>query len=93
MSTLTFITRDDLPRGRQAAQLIHVMDEWAKRFGYHGGTVKVLSVPTLKDLQFISRALDPATTASFREPDLDDKLTAVVTKDDLPELLDLPLLR
>lgn len=87
---LYFVTRDDLPEGRRAAQLIHAMDEWAARFGPQKGTVIVYSVP---DEDALLDALDDigqgSRTVLWREPDLKDQATAFATD---KGRMDLPLL-
>lgn len=88
---LYYVTRADLSEGRRAAQLIHACDEWSVRFGPQQGTVIVYEVPTEADLHLVAGyvARQPEPWTSFREPDLDHQLTALVTAHGP---MDLPLL-
>ena len=82
---LYIITRADLDRGRQAAQLVHIGDEWAMLHGYHGRAVRVYTVPTIKDLAFVYVTLmSPGigNVVGFREPDLKNQLTVIATDQD-----------
>jgi len=75
---LYFVTRSDLSPGRQAAQLIHAMDEWAARFGPQQGTVIVYEVANEQALLEVRESLGPQTVV-FREPDLGHSMTALAT--------------
>lgn len=90
---LYFVTRDDLPEGRRAAQLIHAGQLWAARprGGPHDGTVIVYSVPDEDALLDALEGLieQGAQTVLWREPDLKNQATAFAT--DFGRM-DLPLL-
>lgn len=87
MIKLYLITRRDLEPGAQAAQLIHAMTEFClhhpeiTRTWYDiSNTVVVLSVANEQELwklQNKAHKLD-IICSSFKEPDLDNQLTAMV---------------
>jgi len=77
MNKLYFVTRTDLTEGRRAAQLIHAADEWCKKYGYQGGAVIVYGVPSERKL--LAQLPEGGRTATFREPDLDNEMTAFAT--------------
>lgn len=87
MIKLYLITRRDLEPGAQASQLVHAMTEFClhhpeitKNWHSVSNTVVLLSVANeqeLKKLQNKAHKLD-IICSSFREPDLDDQLTAIV---------------
>ena len=84
---LYFVVRTDIPVGRQMAQAIHAMDEWAARYGHQDGTVIVYQAADEEELM----ALQPegGRTILWREPDLDNQATAFATD---KGRIDLPLL-
>lgn len=87
MIKLYLITRRDLEPGAQAAQLTHVMTEFClehpeitKTWHDTSNTVVLLSVTNEQELMKLknkAHKLD-IICSSFREPDLDDQLTAIV---------------
>lgn len=84
MERLYFCTRADLNTGRQAAQLIHAMDEWAAWRGPHHGVVVVYEVA---DEQSLLNAIpEKGDTLLWREPDLNYQATAWATNAGRQEL-------
>lgn len=71
-----------LPLGDQGAQSVHAAIAWAKENGFHqwdNETLVIATVPDQRRLEMLTRKLDSRMIAysSFREPDLDGRLTAI----------------
>lgn len=80
MSTLYFVVRTDIDRGRQMAQLIHTMDEWAAVHGPSRGRVVVYGVRNEDALLRAWEGLPGGSdSVCFHEPDLQGQMTAFVT--------------
>lgn len=77
MNRLYFVTRTDLSEGRRTAMALHAMDEWAAKYGPHGGTVIVYGVPSEEVL--LSLLPGEGRTVLWREPDLKNQATAFAT--------------
>lgn len=81
---LYFVVRTDLNPGRQMAQAVHAMDEWAALHGPQKGTVIIYAVPSEEALL---AALPPGgKTVLWREPDLKHQATAFATDQGRMEL-------
>jgi hypothetical protein len=80
VNALYFVVRADIDRGRQMAQLIHAMDEWAHRYGSSRGRVIVYSVRNEEALLRLWESLPAGgKSACFHEPDLQGQMTAFAT--------------
>lgn len=77
------VTRADLPVGLRTAQVGHALITWALRYGQPPDNLVVLQVPDLQALEKLHSQLnlEVATqkneVVGFREPDLQDELTAI----------------
>lgn len=86
MQKLYLITREDLPPGAQAAQLVHAMRQWVEDYPEadrawfeNSNTIVLLAASNEAHLGVI---VDQARcreypVACFREPDRDNELTAI----------------
>ena len=95
---LYVIVRNDLEPGLQIAQACHAQHTFALRFsgliGKWEGNLVVLQAPDEKTLEDHAYLLDEMgfSVARFREPDLDDAMTAIAVSADAGRLLSsLPL--
>ena len=86
MGRLHLITRADLPPGDQAVQAAHALTEFvvehagaAQKWHRESNTLALLAAPDEKALErMLDRAFDLGIlSASFREPDLGNSLTAI----------------
>jgi hypothetical protein len=72
------ITRADLGIGMRAAQVGHALIEWTVLHGKPCENLVVLQVPDRASLEAVARRLGCAgRVLCFREPDLDDEMTAI----------------
>ncbi len=87
------ITRADLGTGLRAAQVGHALIEWALAHGRPCENLVVLQVASLSELEALSERLE-GRVIRFREPDLDDELTAIAAGPECWRALSsLPLMR
>lgn len=87
------IARADLPVGLRTAQVGHALIAWALAYGEPPENLVVLQVKGLAELEALSKTLT-GEVICFREPDLDDELTAIAAGPKLWRALStLPLLR
>ncbi len=71
------IGRANLPSGLRAAQLGHVLIHWALTYGAPPENLVLLEVANEAALVDLLAAFDGLDVVSFREPDLDNELTAI----------------
>lgn len=87
------ITRADLSTGMRTAQVGHALIAWVLAHGAPPENLVVLQVPGLVELAELGERL-VGKVVCFREPDLDDELTAIAAGPDLWRALSsLPLMR
>ena len=87
MSSLYILTRKDLRRSSSAVQAGHALAEFLLRgpiTEWNNGTLVYLSVRDLKELEEWCCELNEKRIkwVGFREPDLDDELTAIAVVSD-----------
>ena len=87
------VARADLPVGLRTAQVGHALIAWTLAYGEPPENLVVLAVKNLAELTELSAKLE-GDVVRFREPDLDDELTAIAAGPALWRALSmLPLLR
>jgi len=87
------VARRDLPVGLRTAQVGHAIAEWVLAHGAPPDNLVVLVVPDRAALEAVVARVSGRVVA-FREPDLDDEVTAVaVGPEHWRALSSLPLLR
>ena len=95
---LYVIVRKDLSKSSQAVQAGHALAQFLleNKTEWSNGTLVYLSVPNEERLTQVKASLVGKQMAEFKEPDLDNQMTAVAvlgSKDSrLSEFSDLPLL-
>lgn len=86
------VGRRDLSPGLRTAQIGHALISWVLARGRPPDNLVVLEVPGLAELEALATRLG-AGALGFREPDLNDELTAIAVDPGLGrELRDLPLM-
>jgi hypothetical protein len=87
------ITRADLSVGLRAAQAGHALLGWQAVHGEPPESLVVLQVPGRLALEELQRRLEGRVVA-FREPDINDELTAIAAGPECwRELSSIPLMR
>jgi peptidyl-tRNA hydrolase len=89
---LYVLVRTDLSKSQQAVQAGHAVAEWLlhspDRSEWNNGTLVYLPVKNEKDLKYTVTKLEKngENVTVFREPDIGDKMTAIASLVQKPEM-------